>query len=610
MSEEGPKSGSAAPQQRAEGSANKRSNAQGEKPAGDGQRRSGRRRRGGRRRGRGAGGEEGSGSANDTRPRSDSDRPKGPRRGGNRPSGGERSGEQSGEQSGGERSGGERSGGERSEGNEGRRRRRRRPRTGEGRERTSGSGDRRERGETRAQQGAKPDGGANRERASRDGRVPRSDATHRDPRSDATHRDPRSDATQAPDSESRRSSRRRRRPRRGTEETASTRASAVAETNDSDQNLPMGPPPDRSKATPTAPPEVAAALWAPEPVEPYVHLDPEGDTLDGVLCNTVGIELSSMPMSLFDAGDLAIEKGDQVIVDTDRGVAIGRVVSSATRQMLEHPPAKVRRRVGENEARPQRAREREDEAFEFCRERIRARELPMKLIRAEFLQSGNKAIFFFSAENRVDFRELVKDLARRLHARIEMRQVGVRDESRMSAGIGPCGRELCCSSWIKEFQPVSIRMAKDQNLVLNPTKVSGMCGRLKCCLAYEQALYREARSNLPKVGHRVTTPAGEGRVHELDIPRRLVRVLVSDGSIETFAASEVSRSDAQQQSHPNRQEARDGEPRDESRKGSGWQRGERSRKAREKDNTDSPNPKTPAKEISQKPPVSDGKAPR
>ncbi|MCK5797048.1 MAG: hypothetical protein KAI47_07695, partial [Deltaproteobacteria bacterium] len=229
------------------------------------------------------------------------------------------------------------------------------------------------------------------------------------------------------------------------------------------------------------------------------------------------------------------------LVDAERGLTLATVLTRPERRVVPSPLPRVVRKIDPDDPRIPRATQHEQEAFKYCRQRIREHDLEMKLIRAEYLQSGNKILFYFAAEKRVDFRNLVRDLARRLHARIEMRQIGVRDESRLSGGIGPCGQPLCCASWIVDFQPVSIRMAKDQNLVLNPTKVSGMCGRLKCCLAYEEAIYKEARKALPKVGHRVVTPAGDGRVHEIDIPRKLVRVLMSDGSIDTFKADECQR---------------------------------------------------------------------
>src|SRR5262249_55111666 len=158
--------------------------------------------------------------------------------------------------------------------------------------------------------------------------------------------------------------------------------------------------------------------------------------------------------------------------------------------------------------------------------------------RAEAPHGGHKLIFYFTSDNRIDFRDLLKDLSVQLYARIEMRQVGVRDEAKMVGGIGDCGRELCCSTFLPQFAPVSIRMAKDQGIVLNPARVSGQCGRLKCCLVYEEAQYRTLRKLLPKLGKRVTTEDGEGRVSELDVLRGRVRVSYPDGGSKTYAAAE------------------------------------------------------------------------
>jgi cell fate regulator YaaT (PSP1 superfamily) len=161
------------------------------------------------------------------------------------------------------------------------------------------------------------------------------------------------------------------------------------------------------------------------------------------------------------------------------------------------------------------------------------------MFRTEFHHGGSKATFYFASEARIDFRELVRDLSGRFRARVEMRQVGVRDEAKMVGGIGSCGLELCCTTFLPRFAPVSIKMAKHQNLVLNPTKVSGQCGRLKCCLVYEEANYVEAARDLPKMGKRVTTPEGVGRVGDLDVLQRKIRVYFEDGPPKVFTAEEV-----------------------------------------------------------------------
>lgn len=301
-------------------------------------------------------------------------------------------------------------------------------------------------------------------------------------------------------------------------------------------------PPAERVRTDGSPFAYASQHRDPDGEDVHVELDEDPKLLHGSVCRVVGVRFNAEAQVDCDGGDLALEKGDRVVVETDRGLAVGAVVAPPQRRMVSTASLpRLLRRIDSDDSRSRRNAAREHEAADYCREQIRERRLPMKLVRVEYLHSGNRALFYFSADNRVDFRDLVKDLARRLRSRIEMRQVGVRDAARMTGGIGPCGRELCCSSWIKSFHPVSIKMAKEQNLVLNPSKVSGMCGRLKCCLAYEQSLYREARRSLPRVGQRVETPVGSGTVKELDIPRRLVRVLGSDGTMETFSAERVKK---------------------------------------------------------------------
>lgn len=232
----------------------------------------------------------------------------------------------------------------------------------------------------------------------------------------------------------------------------------------------------------------------------------------------------------FHAGDLHLLPGDRVVVETDKGTNLATVVGPPQRALA---PRRSLRRVlrpatVEDHSHHDFNLQKERDAFRYCLERIRARGLPMKLVGAELLHSDNKAIFYFSADGRVDFRALVKDLASHLWTRIEMRQIGIRDEAKMVGGVGSCGRELCCSTWLPEFAPVTIKMAKYQGLVLNPQKVSGLCGRLMCCLGYEQEHYAELRRVLPRVGSTVQTPDGVGRVKELQLLKRHVRVLVGE----------------------------------------------------------------------------------
>jgi cell fate regulator YaaT (PSP1 superfamily) len=261
------------------------------------------------------------------------------------------------------------------------------------------------------------------------------------------------------------------------------------------------------------------------------------------LCNVVRVRLHDRARtSEFEAGEINVQAGESVVVETDQGLSVGVAAGGTTRLMSDQHQPRLIRRIDHNDMRQQaRNSGREREAFDYCREKIKQRKLPMKLIRAEYLHGGNKAIFYFAAEHRVDFRDLVKDLAQKFHTRIVMRQVGVRDESKMTGGIGSCGATLCCAKWLPKFEPVSIRMAKDQNLVLNPQKVSGQCGRLKCCLTYEQTQYQEARKGLPKPGRIVKTPDGDGRVQEVDILRRRVKVCLQDGNSHAFDADVIEQ---------------------------------------------------------------------
>ncbi|RJO73974.1 MAG: hypothetical protein C4523_01520, partial [Myxococcales bacterium] len=229
----------------------------------------------------------------------------------------------------------------------------------------------------------------------------------------------------------------------------------------------------------------------------------------------------------FLPGDLSPKVGQTVIVEAERGLMAGRVVRE--RQTPKTRPADPWRRIVRLADERDELIERENKArnktaFDCCRRLIDQLALPMKLIEVEYQHSANKATFYFSAEGRVDFRELVRLLAQDMRIRVEMRQVGIRDEAKLIGGFGPCGLTTCCSTFIEAFTPVSIRMAKEQNLTLNPEKVSGSCGRLMCCLDYEQSTYREIQKGLPKIGKKVDTWKGRGRVLEINIFSRLMRL--------------------------------------------------------------------------------------
>lgn len=234
----------------------------------------------------------------------------------------------------------------------------------------------------------------------------------------------------------------------------------------------------------------------------------------------------------FAPGKLKIDRGDHVVVETARGVEYGYVVLGIKEvddeKIIQPLKSVMRIATPEDDEKAEMNREKEREAFRICQEKIRKHELDMKLIDAEYTFDNNKVLFYFTADGRIDFRDLVKDLAAVFKTRIELRQIGVRDETKILGGIGICGRPLCCHSYLPDFVPVSIKMAKEQNLSLNPTKISGVCGRLMCCLKNEQETYEELNSHLPNLGDYVTTPEGlKGEVQSLSVLRQTVKVVVT-----------------------------------------------------------------------------------
>ena len=236
----------------------------------------------------------------------------------------------------------------------------------------------------------------------------------------------------------------------------------------------------------------------------------------------------------FDPLDFEIKRGDNVIVETARGIEFGKVMGGVTEvedDKVIQPLKPVIRIANQRDIEQEAAnKEKEKEAFKICLEKIRKHELEMKLIDAEYTFDNNKVLFYFTADGRIDFRELVKDLAGVFKTRIELRQIGVRDETKIVGGIGICGRPLCCHSYLSDFIPVSIKMAKEQNLSLNPTKISGVCGRLMCCLKNEEETYEELNRRLPGIGDYVTTEDGlKGEVQSVNVLRQLVKVIVEAG---------------------------------------------------------------------------------
>lgn len=233
----------------------------------------------------------------------------------------------------------------------------------------------------------------------------------------------------------------------------------------------------------------------------------------------------------FDPAGMEIKTGDHVIVETARGIEFGHVVLGnrevEDKKVVQPLKSVIRMATRADEEVERKNKEKEKEAFKICLEKIKKHDLQMKLIDAEYTFDNNKVLFYFTADGRIDFRELVKDLAAVFKTRIELRQIGVRDETKIMGGVGICGRALCCHSYLSEFIPVSIKMAKEQNLSLNPTKISGVCGRLMCCLKNEEETYEDLNSKLPNIGDYVTTDDGlKGEVHSVSVLRQLVKVIV------------------------------------------------------------------------------------
>ncbi|MBP3409402.1 MAG: stage 0 sporulation family protein [Clostridia bacterium] len=249
----------------------------------------------------------------------------------------------------------------------------------------------------------------------------------------------------------------------------------------------------------------------------------------------------------FDPCDFWPKPGQNVIVETARGIEFGEVVTAArsvSDQQIVAPLKKVVRiATEEDEQRAAFNAKREEEAFRVCQEKVAKHKLEMKLVSVEYTFDNSKIIFYFTANGRVDFRELVKDLASVFKMRIELRQIGVRDEAKMLGGLGSCGRPICCGAFLGDFQPVSIKMAKEQNLSLNPTKISGQCGRLMCCLKYEQDTYEQTLKRVPRVGKDIVTPDGVGVITEINAIRETVKVRIRTGEDDSFEVREYSMDD-------------------------------------------------------------------
>lgn len=267
----------------------------------------------------------------------------------------------------------------------------------------------------------------------------------------------------------------------------------------------------------------------------------------------------------FCTAGFELQKGDKVIVETERGRSIGTVIKGPFDVEEKETPEGLKSIIRKADPQDLEAAAgnaaREKEAFDFCLTRIKDRNMEMKLVKVEYLFDGSKAIFYFTADGRVDFRELVKDLAHAFHTRIEMRQIGVRDESGMVGGLGVCGRELCCSSFLREFEPVSVKMAKEQNLALNPSKISGQCGRLLCCLSYEFETYCSLKKCLPKCGKRVHCGDATGEVIRLNILEGTVTLKTDDEREVVVKGEDIKPENITDKTERPKKPAKEAEPR-------------------------------------------------
>ncbi len=276
------------------------------------------------------------------------------------------------------------------------------------------------------------------------------------------------------------------------------------------------------------------------------------------MVNVIGVRFQNAgKLYFFDPGALWPTPGDYVIVETSRGIEFGEVVTQMKEiddSILSSPLKPVIRIATEEDVQHDRDNKAaEKEAHAICQKKIAEHKLDMKLVTVEYTFDNSKILFYFTANGRVDFRSLVKDLAGVFKTRIELRQIGVRDEAKMIGGLGPCGRQICCGAFLGDFQPVSIKMAKEQNLSLNPNKISGVCGRLMCCLKYEQDQYEAIRKKMPKVGKEVVTPDGNGVVWDLNVIKETVRVRIQKGDsseLKDYPMEEVQRVGMPQHAKP------------------------------------------------------------
>jgi len=380
-------------------------------------------------------------------------------------------------------------------------------------------------------------------------------------------------------SEEARGSRRRRRRGRGGGEHPEREPQAIA-----DPRPAPAPAPARAPAPPAEDDaEPAEPRFVPEPEDgpaPAIDLRPdlevtpkddpdpasqhtladEGDNAASLIepvANVVGIRFAPAgKILLYDAGRERYRRGERVMVDAERRQRLATVATDSLRRPIaaDRKLPRVLRRAHDGDLKSEAQAEEQGAGYlRTAKEKVRDLDLPIKVFRVE-VASGKKLFVYFLSEERIDLRDFLREMSSATGARVELRQIGARDEAKMIGGIGSCGLELCCSTWLPEMVPVSIKMAKDQGLVLNPTKVSGQCGRLKCCLVYEQGTYAEMRKGLPKLGKRVITPEGEGRVVEVDVLRQRIRVTTGPGEFHVLTADQVKPMFPSQNAQPEPEE--------------------------------------------------------
>lgn len=297
-----------------------------------------------------------------------------------------------------------------------------------------------------------------------------------------------------------------------------------------------GSPSVETTATPLVDedPDFAHELALPE----EVSFDPTGLTL----YHAAAVRFEASRLVEHDCGDVSYGRGERVVCETPNGIAWGEVVVPSRRTMLAAAPTRILRRVTSGDAAAEaHIREREQSVWRVAKDAARVLELPVKVVRAEAMNGGGKFVVYFASDSKLPFRDWLRSIGRTTRERVEVRQIGMRDAARLIGGVGPCGLQLCCNTFLSDFTPVGIKMAKEQGLTLNPQKVSGICGRLLCCLVYEEAHYRAGRKAMPEPGDSVVTPGGAGRVREVDVLQMRVSVALDTGDMASFPAKDVTR---------------------------------------------------------------------